>query len=91
MSEQSVNIVVNYAFQRLGASELPEKERWGFGRMVMNAERFPVTEEERIEVGRTIGLEAGYEAVAVQYISRLDKLIEDGDIVLEGTIVDEDS
>lgn len=85
----SVNIVVNYAFQRLGAAGLPEDERYGFGKMHMNAERYPETPEELEEVGRTIGLEAGYEAVAIQHIARLEKLVEDGDVVLEGTIVDD--
>lgn len=84
-----INIVVNYGYQKLGAAALPEEEKWGFGKMRMVAERFPETEEEKIEVARTIGLAAGYEAVAVQNIEVLDKLIDDGDIVIEGTIVDD--
>lgn len=84
-----INIVVNYGYQTLGAAALPEEEKWGFGKMRMVAERFPETEEEKIEVARTIGLEKKYEAVAIQSIQPLDKLIDDGDIVIEGTIVDD--
>lgn len=84
-----INIVVNYGYQKLGAAALPEEEKWGFGKMRMVAERFPETEEEKIEVARTIGLAAGYEAVAIQNIEVLDKLIDDGDVIIEGTIVDD--
>jgi hypothetical protein len=84
-----INIVVNYGYQKLGAAALPEEEKWGFGKMRMVAERMPETDEERLEVARTIGLAAGYEAVAIQNIEALDKLIDDGDIVIEGEIVDE--
>lgn len=84
-----INIVVNYGYQKLGAAALPEDQKWGFGKMRMVAERFPETPEEELEVARTIGLAAGYEAVAIQNIEALDKLIDDGDIVIEGTIVDD--
>jgi hypothetical protein len=84
-----INIVVNYGYQKLGAAALPEEEKWGFGKMRMVAERFPETEEEKIEVARTIGLAAGYEAVAIQKIEPLDQLIDDGDVIIEGTIVDD--
>lgn len=84
-----INIVVNYAYQTLGAAALPDDQKWGFGKMHMVSERFPETEEEKIEVARTIGLEGKYEAVAIQNIQPVDKLIDDGDIVLEGVIVDE--
>jgi hypothetical protein len=84
-----INIVVNYGYQKLGAAALPEEEKWGFGKMRMVAERMPETDEERLEVARTIGLAAGYEAVAIQNIEALDKLIDDGDIVIEGEIVDD--
>lgn len=84
-----INIVVNYGYQKLGAAALPEEEKWGFGKMRMVAERFPETEEEKIEVARTIGLAGSYEAVAIQNIESLDKLIDTGDIVIEGTIVDD--
>jgi hypothetical protein len=84
-----INIVVNYGYQKLGAAALPEEEKWGFGKMRMVAERMPETDEEKLEVARTIGLAAGYEAVAIQKIQPLDELIDDGDIVIEGTIVDD--
>lgn len=84
----NVNIVVNYAYQKLGALALPEEERWGFGKMHMVAERFPSTEEERIEVGRTIGLEKGYEMVGVQQITLLEDEIEKGEVVVGEVVVD---
>ena len=84
----SVNIVVNYAYQKLGAAALPEDERWGFGKMHMVAERFPQTEEERIEVGRTIGLERGYEMVGVQEIKLLEDEIQRGEVVVGEVVVD---
>lgn len=84
----SVNIVVNYAYQKLGAAALPESERWGFGKMHMVSERFPETEEERIEVGRTIGLEKGYEMVGVQQITLLEDEIQQGDVVVGEIVVD---
>ena len=84
-----INIVVNYAYQTLGAAALPEDQKWGFGKMHMAAERWPETDEELKEVARAIGLEGKYEAVAIQNIQPVDKLIDDGDIVIEGTIVDD--
>lgn len=84
-----INIVANYAYQKLGAGALPEEERWGFGKMHLVAERMPETAEELEEVARTIGLESGYEVVAlIDKPTPLDKLIDDGDVILEGTIVD---
>lgn len=85
----SLNFVVNYAFQKLGAGLLPEEERWGFGKMTVNTDKVPETEEELIEVGRTIGLEQGYEMVAIQSIRPLQEIIDEGDVVLEGEIVDD--
>lgn len=85
-----INIVANYAYQKLGAAALPDDEKWGFGKMHLVAERMPETDEELEEVARTIGLEAGYEVVAlIEKPTALDKLIDDGDVVLEGTIVDD--
>lgn len=85
-----INIVANYAYQKLGAAALPEEERWGYGKMHLSAERMPETEEELQEVARTIGLEAGYEVVAlVDKPKPLDKLINDGDVILEGTVLDD--
>ena len=84
----SMNFVVNYAYQVLGAEAKPENERWGFGKMQINTDKVPETPEELKEVARTIGLEGQYEAVAIQSITPLEKHIDDGDVVLEGTIVD---
>jgi ethanolamine utilization microcompartment shell protein EutS len=56
--------------------------------MKIVTDRVPETEEEKLEVARTIGLEAGYEAVAIQSITPLEEAIAEGDIILEGTIVD---
>lgn len=85
----SLNFVVNYAYQKLGAGLLPEDERWGFGKMKINTDRVPTTDEEKLEVARTIGLEAGYEMVAIQSITPLEEAIAEGDILLEGEIVDD--
>jgi hypothetical protein len=84
-----MNFVVNYAYQKLGAAALPEDERWGFGKMKINTDKVPETEEEKLEVARTIGLEAGYEVVAIQSITPLEEAIAEGDIILEGEIVDD--
>lgn len=84
-----INIVVNYAYQTLGAAALEEDQKWGFGKMHMVSERWPETDEELKEVARTIGLEGKYEAVAIQTINPVDKLIDNSDIVIEGTIVDD--
>lgn len=84
----SMNFVVNYAYKVLGADALPEKERYGFGKIPINTDVTPSTEEELLEVARTIGLERGYEQVAIQSITPLEKAIDDGEVVLEGTVVD---
>lgn len=84
----SHNFVVNYAYQKLGAAALPEDQRWGFGKMKITTDRIPETDEEKLEVARTIGLEGKYEAVAIQSITTLGEAIADGDIILEGQIVD---
>lgn len=85
----SMNFVVNYAYKVLGADTKPEDERYGFGKVTVNTDKVPETPEELKEVARTIGLECGpYEMVAIQTIEPLDKLIESGDVVIEGTIVD---
>lgn len=83
-----INIVVNYGYQKLGAAALPETERWGFGKMHLATERMPETEEEFEEVARTIGLAAGYEAVAIQKVAPLDLILDDDGLVIEGEIVD---
>lgn len=88
MSEQSVNIVVTYAYQKLGADLLPEDERWGYAKMHMVAEHLPTTEEEKIEVGRTIGLEKGYEMVGVMNISLLEDEVQKGEVVVGEVVVD---
>lgn len=85
----SHNFVVNYAYQKLGADALPENERWGFGKMKIVTDRVPETEEEKLEVARTIGLEAGYEAVAIQSIETLGEAIAEGHVLLEGEVVDD--
>lgn len=84
----SHNFVVNYAYQNLGADLLPEDQRWGFGKMKIVTDRIPETEEEKLEVARTIGLEGKYEVVAIQSITPLEEAIANGDIILEGTVVD---
>lgn len=88
----SLNFVVNYAYQKLGAAALPENERWGFGKMHINTDIEPTTDEELKEVARTIGLEQGYEMVAIQEIRPLaekDIVIDTEKDVLEGVILDD--
>lgn len=84
----TLNYVVDYAFKKLGADALPEGERYGYGKMNINTDIEPTTDEELLEVARTIGLEAGHEEVGVLKITPLQRAIDDGDVVLEGTIVD---
>lgn len=82
--------VVNYAFQVLGAASLPEEERYGFAKMTITTD-LPVSMDDAdklMEIGRTIGLEKGYEAVGIQNIEPLKNAFESGDIVLDNDIIE---
>lgn len=77
---------VNYAFQVAGADEKPEEERWGFGRVPITTDVMPTTDEQFMEIARTIGTKNGYEIVRIQHVA--EAVAEDEDII-EGTLVDD--
>lgn len=83
----SLNFTVRYAFSLPNADDKPENERWGYGTIPINTDKVPTTDEEKIEVARTVGLQGGYEKVVIIAIDPTNKFTDDSDEVLEGEIV----
>ena len=83
---------VNYAFQVADSEDKPDNERWGFGRVPIETEVEPTTDEDFKEIARTIGLKNGYDTVRLQHVAEIyaSKMSgSDEDEILEGTIVDD--
>lgn len=80
----------HYAFQVADSEDKPEDERWGFGRVPIETEVEPTTDEDFKEIARTIGRKNGYDTVRLQHVTAVDDAKMSGsgeDDVLEGTVV----
>jgi len=85
----SHNFLVHYQFAFPKSDLRPEDQRWGSGSIPINTDKEPKTEEEFLEIARTIGHQGGYERVAITKIDPTDHFIEDTGEILEGLIVND--
>lgn len=85
----SFNFLVTYSFAYPESALRPEDQRWGRGSIPINTDKYPETDEEKIEIARHIGKLGGYERVAVEKIEQTDRFIDDSGEILEGFIVNE--
>lgn len=85
----SHNFLVHYQFAYPKSELRPEDQRWGNGSIPINTDKVPETDEEFMEIARTIGKQGGYERVAVTKIDPTDHFIEDSGEILEGLITND--
>lgn len=90
------NYSVQYKYERLDSDVTPDKQKYGFGVIVLNTERAPESIEDFREMARTIGTlrtatkTEDYKSVDILAYGETDEEIThttSSDEVLEGTIV----
>lgn len=89
MSSPTHNFLVHYSFSYPKSDLRPEDQRWGSGSIPINTDKVPETDEEFMEIARTIGKQGGYERVAITKIDPTDHFVEDTGEILEGLIVND--
>lgn len=85
----SYNYLVHFQFAHPQSSLRPEDQRWGSGSVPINTDKEPKTEEEFLEIARTIGKLGGYERVAITRLDPTDHFVDDSSEILEGIIVND--
>lgn len=85
----SHNFLVHYQFAYPKSELRPEDQRWGNGSIPINTDKVPETDEEFMEIARTIGNQGGYDRVAITKIDPTDHFIEDSGEILEGLITND--
>lgn len=88
-AEPTFNYMVQYSFAFPKSDLRPENQRWGQGSIPINTDKPIISDEEKMEVARYIGVEYGYERVAITKIESTDYFVEDRGEVLEGLIVND--
>lgn len=85
----SHNYLVHYGYEFPDSELRPEDQKHGLGTIPINTDKAPETEEEFLEIARTIGKQGGYAKVAITKIEETDHFIEDTNEILEGLIVND--
>lgn len=88
-AEPSYNYVIHYQFAHPKSDLRPENQRWGTASMSVNTDKPIVSDEEKLEVARFIGMHNALERVAITRIEATDHFVDDSAEILEGVIVND--